>query len=189
LPLLLLLLIGIIEYARLLYAWLAVENITRMGVRYASTGRYDAVYCTDLDGNGTPCAGDSRNEEIDAARIPSIEDETRRTFIGLPYDESATKYDQTYLNLTVCSRNADLFVPPQMGSPGNGTNYAECRPAEDAGSPGQRVIVAADYNFTFIVMPIFGFDPVIHLASYREGTVEMFRVSRVVNVPPTILSG
>jgi len=45
LPFLLLLVFGIIEFGRLLQAWLALENGARFGVRYAITGEYDPRYC------------------------------------------------------------------------------------------------------------------------------------------------
>ena len=46
LPILLLLVFGIIEFGRLLQAWLALENGARFGVRYAITGSYNApTYC------------------------------------------------------------------------------------------------------------------------------------------------
>ena len=45
LPVLLLLLFGIIEFGRLLQAWLAVQNSARFGIRYAVTGEYDRDYC------------------------------------------------------------------------------------------------------------------------------------------------
>ncbi|MBM3126918.1 MAG: hypothetical protein FJZ87_17925, partial [Chloroflexi bacterium] len=57
LPLLLLVLVGVLEFARLFFAWLIVENSTRFGIRYATTGSYDVAYCTDLDADGTPCGG------------------------------------------------------------------------------------------------------------------------------------
>jgi hypothetical protein len=47
LPIVLLLLFGIIEFARILYSWLAVQNGARFGVRYAVTGQYDLTYCSD----------------------------------------------------------------------------------------------------------------------------------------------
>jgi hypothetical protein len=47
LPLLLLLVFGIIEFARFLQAWLALENGARFGVRYAVTGNFDPTYCDD----------------------------------------------------------------------------------------------------------------------------------------------
>ena len=45
LPVLLLVLFGIIEFARILQAWLSVENGARFGVRYAVTGEYNTAYC------------------------------------------------------------------------------------------------------------------------------------------------
>jgi hypothetical protein len=45
LPILLLLIFGIIEFGRLLQAWLAIENGARFGVRYAVTGSYDPQFC------------------------------------------------------------------------------------------------------------------------------------------------
>ncbi len=192
LPILLLLVFGIIEFGRLFYAWILIENATRFGLRYATTGNYDPAYCVDLDGNSTPCSGASANAEIDAARIPSIKDETRRIIIGLHYDQTLTNADQDFLNITVCSARPDpsgvrVWKAPEMGGP----QYASCTvndvTAEDAGSPGQKVVVAADYNFTFLVLPklpfLAGFNPMIHLASYREGIVEQFRATRSINTP------
>ncbi len=57
LPILLLLVFGIIEFGRILQAWLALENGARFAIRYAVTGNYDPVYCADaaaaLDGQLT----------------------------------------------------------------------------------------------------------------------------------------
>ena len=47
LPILLLLVFGIIEFGRLLQAWLALENGARFGVRYAITGEYNPNYCDE----------------------------------------------------------------------------------------------------------------------------------------------
>ncbi len=41
LPFLLLVIFGILEFGRLLYAWIIVENSARFGLRYATTGQYD----------------------------------------------------------------------------------------------------------------------------------------------------
>ncbi|MCB0118432.1 MAG: pilus assembly protein, partial [Anaerolineales bacterium] len=162
-PILLLVLVGLIEFGRLFYAWLIVENSTRFGIRYASAGTYNVDYCA----SDTPCSGDNREAEITDARLPSIEDETRRLIVGLAYDESLAQTANQYLNVTVCAgpepngNTADAvglyIVRPQMGSL---TKYAECTSGtESAGNPGEMVIVAVDYNFTFIVLPIFGFNP------------------------------
>ena len=45
LPVILLLIFVIIEVARVLHAWLAVENGARFGVRYAVTGEFDDAQC------------------------------------------------------------------------------------------------------------------------------------------------
>lgn len=180
LPLLMLVLIGVLEFSRLFFAWLIVENSTRFGIRYATTGNFDLAHCTDLDGDGA-CSTTDDDAEIDAARILSIEDETRNIIIGFHYDETLTDVDNDYLNITVCSgRDGRVFVPPRMARP----IYAECETTEDAGDPGQSVVVATDYNFTFIVLPVFGIEPdMIHLASYREGINEQFRATRAINTP------
>lgn len=47
LPVLLAVLFGIIEFARLFAAWLSIQNAARFGVRYAVTGRFNPQYCDD----------------------------------------------------------------------------------------------------------------------------------------------
>ncbi|MFN8411922.1 MAG: TadE/TadG family type IV pilus assembly protein [Anaerolineales bacterium] len=182
LPVLLLLLLGVIEFARLFYAWLIVENSTRFGIRYATTGNFDPSYCSDLNGDGSLCTTSAADApETDAARIPSIKDETRRIIIGFFYDQTLAQSANNYLHVTVCSSSAGyVFTPPRMAQP----VYASCAPNENAGQPGERVVVATDYNFTFIVLPAFGIQPsMIHLASYREGINEQFRATRSINTP------
>ncbi len=203
LPVLLMMIIGVIEFSRLLFAWIIIENSTRFGIRYAITGNHDPQYCVDTndrdpdesgvfqndDGDPTTgaCVGENINQEIDTARIPSIEDETRRIIIGFFYDQAnavdhrgsdLTEADPHYLNITVCSnRDARWFEEPVQGS----NVYAECHDSEDPADSGQRVFVAADYNFNFIVLPVFKIEPsMIHLASYRQGFVEQFRGSRAI---------
>ena len=46
LPVLLLTIFVIVELARVLHAWLAIENGARFGVRYAVTQEYDLAYCS-----------------------------------------------------------------------------------------------------------------------------------------------
>ena len=85
LPVLLILLFVIIELARVLHAWLAIENGARFGARYAVTGEYDGSYCLDTDASGTPC--DAQSEE-DAARIPSIKDAARAGAVAILRNET-----------------------------------------------------------------------------------------------------
>lgn len=45
LPILLFVIFGIIEFARMVFAWMAVQNAARFGIRYAVTGEFDDLYC------------------------------------------------------------------------------------------------------------------------------------------------
>jgi len=47
LPILLFIIFGIIEFARMTFAWMAVQNAARFGVRYAVTGEFNDVYCVE----------------------------------------------------------------------------------------------------------------------------------------------
>ena len=51
LPILLFILFGIIEFARLTFAWMAVQNSARFGIRYAVTGEFDEIYCVHAGNN------------------------------------------------------------------------------------------------------------------------------------------
>ncbi|OQX65497.1 MAG: hypothetical protein B5M51_00575 [Anaerolinea sp. 4484_236] len=185
LPILLLLIFGILEYGRLFYAWIVIENAARSGVRYASTGNFNSVYCVDgSDPGGQACDGEGKIAEIDDARIPSIRDEAETILFGNPIDSTASESQPGYFKTTVCSGSAGVvFTRPEMG----GTQYSQCTPGEHPGAPGDRVIVSVDYNFPFVVPFFEDAQSYFHLASYREGIVEQFRVSRIVNIPPTIM--
>jgi len=98
LPILLFVLIGIIEFARMVFAWMAVQNAARFGVRYAVTGEFNDIYCAQAGGylgaahtnadifGGDPqdChipdaypgtdSNDLEQELIDLARLYSIQD-------------------------------------------------------------------------------------------------------------------
>ena len=51
LPILLFILFGIIEFARLTFAWMAVQNSARFGIRYAVTGEFNDIYCIQAGSN------------------------------------------------------------------------------------------------------------------------------------------
>ena len=192
LPILLLLVLGIFEYGRLFFAWISIENAARIGARYASTGRYDETYCTDIaydvNGDGLVCEGDAEEIEKNNARVLSIKDEASGLLFGNPIIQGIADAQAAYFNVTVCSGNTDdySFTRPNMG----GNTYSGCQTidgtvAESAAQPGERVIVSVDYNFPFIVTNLFGGQNdsgYFHLGSYKEATVEQFRVSRVVNI-------
>ncbi|MEK7328865.1 MAG: TadE family protein, partial [Chloroflexota bacterium] len=74
LPILLLLVMGIVEFARMLHAFLAVENAARFALRYATSGGWDTTYCQDFQKPTYPNGDDdteacSSADEQDAARL------------------------------------------------------------------------------------------------------------------------
>jgi len=185
LPILLLLIFGIIEYGRLFFAWISIENAARIGARYASTGKYDPAYCPDLDsgaadddgeGAGENCAGAKEFEEQNIARIKTIQDEASSMLYGNPIIQNVLDSTSSFYKVTVCSAEKELIdhdnnpaTDPVMqdkynfSRPGMGNDtYSSCvrvstgNVEESASIPGSRVIVSVDYNFPFIVTNLFG---------------------------------
>lgn len=187
LPILLMLIFGIIDLAALFQAWLTVENIARQTVRYAVTGQYELAYCQDLDASGEVCDND---EEQDQARLRSVQEYANRQTIALFHTPGAAQSEIGHLNVVICSTrdedpedNISDFIFYESSAP----NYADCQKngvsTSDAGAPGDRVIIAVDFNHPYIT-PIFNqIWPMTHLFSHREGIVEMFRVPRLIALP------
>jgi hypothetical protein len=183
LPILLILLVVVIESSRLLFTWFKIENALRIGMHYATTGMYDVTYCLDADNDGTACDGLRKIGEIDAARIPSIQNEVLRNMQGIQFNRTLEDTEDGYVRVIVClsNTNHDAFVYTELGKP----LFAKCIPGEDPGEPGQRVIIAVEYNFSFLTLPVFGIGPhILHLTFHREGINEEFRTSRRGNMPP-----
>ena len=122
LPILLFILFGIIEFARMVFAWMAVQNAARFGIRYAVTGEFNELYCVqagnylgaahvnaDIDsGDPQDCivpdsypgtdSNDLERELIDFARLFSIQDAALGGGAGLWLRPNVSgNYDQ-YLN-------------------------------------------------------------------------------------------
>ncbi|MCI0519247.1 MAG: pilus assembly protein [Chloroflexi bacterium] len=136
LPVLLLLLFGVIEFGRLLQAWLTVQNAARFGLRFAVTGEFYPSYCDDaaiaLDlededtFNGDPAGdcivpeafGDTSQELTDAmvdwARMPSTRDNARVGATGIPLNE-APAVSGNYISYLISHNFADLGFPDQRG--------------------------------------------------------------------------
>ncbi len=196
LPVMLLVLFVIIEMARLLHAWLAVENGARFGIRYAVTGEYDQAFCVDGPDAGTDaCAGSGRLAEEDAARLPSIEDATRAGAVAIMRNETVPVASPGYFKVTLCSSKrtgaGPLYLYHDSNTPIHQPAWCEQLPSpgisvSDAGGPGDRVSVTVDFEHPLIVPMLSSALPHIHLTSKREGIVEQFRVARVVGLPATI---
>lgn len=196
LPVMLITIFVIIELARLLYAWLAVENGARFGVRYAVTGEFDPAFCLDGPDPGTEaCEGTGRFGERNDARLPSIDNAVRSGAVAILRDESVPEGLRGHFDISICSNaevggsaiylyhasipNAHLDSWCELaGSPGT--------EEEHPGGPGDRVSVTVDFEHPLIVPILSNLTPTIHLTARREGIVEQFRVARVVGLPATI---
>ncbi len=108
LPVLLLILFGVIEFGRLVQAWMTVQNAARFGLRYAVTGEFYSRYCAEAavalgleaeDTHDGDPAGDCvvpdnvtdarqlSEQLVDWARLPSIRDNGRVGAAGIWLDE------------------------------------------------------------------------------------------------------
>ena len=182
LPVMLLLLFVIIELARVLHAWLAIENGARFGVRYAVTGEFDDTYCAGFPGG----VCDARPEE-DAARIPSIKDAARAGAVAILRNETVAPGVPGFFNISVCSTKAGVIYGPADSNAPLPANWpADCTPSEDPGGPGDRVLVTVDFEHPLIVPIVSSWWPEIRLTAKREAIVEQFRVARVVGLPATV---
>jgi hypothetical protein len=171
LPVLLLIIFVIIELARLLHAWLAIENGARFGVRYAVTGDFNDVYCSGFPGS---VCDDSSEEE--SARIPSIHDVARAGSVAILRNESVASGQPGYYKVTVCSSKsiggAQLYQyhDPVQGShiPAWCEELTSSTPTEDAGGPGDRVSVTVDFEHPLITPFLTQVWPHLHLTAKRD---------------------
>lgn len=166
-PVLLLMIFAIIEGARVFQAWLTVENSARAAARYAVTGEYDPSHCL---------SGCSSTADQDQARLLSIKDAGRAGAAGIWINDAAGQTERGYFHIVVCSSRAGyVFIPPDT-----------CSPSEDPGGPGDRVIIAVNFNHPVLAPLIRGIADQIPLRAQREMIVEQFRVGRVMGLPPTV---
>jgi hypothetical protein len=182
LPLILTMIFGIIEGARIFHAWVSVENAVRYGSRYAVTGDWSTDDCVALF--GSDCGDDSQGEQ---ARIVSIEKATIAGSAAILMDESADFNEPGYFNVTICSRPGHIEPPNSTFDPhqcldDNGD------PFEFAGRPGEYVMVVVDYNLPVIVPFFSTWWPQIRFSSQRIARVEDYRAGRPVAPPPDYLT-
>jgi hypothetical protein len=214
LPVLLLLIFGIIEFARVFQAWLVVSNAARFGVRYAVTGEYDyGLYCdpnlspipADLNNSGKACRDEDgtnwpsnpdptdaevrlqRNDEVDYARLQSIHDVTEGMLVGILQDSTASKDQPGYFKVSVCSSNPDFTYLPLPDDYCQGPDGVE---EENPGNPeipgANRVSVYVTYEHPIILPFLNQMIPSVRLHAERTGLLENFRVARVLALPPNV---
>jgi len=135
LPILLLLIFGIIEFGRLLQAWLAMENGARFAVRYAVTGSYNTDYCAaadealdleeeDMWDGSADCRVDEHfegwedmtNALIDFARLPSIREAGLAGAMGIAWDDSF-EISGDYEQMLITGLLSDEWSQDDRGNP------------------------------------------------------------------------
>jgi hypothetical protein len=205
LPVMLLVIFMIIELARLLHAWMAVENGARFGVRYATTNEYNPAHCA----GGATAEGQCINDaDVPMARILSIKDAAWSGSASILRDDSLTDWaDPAYFKVEICGGEE---IIPNRYEPSDPNKWSEdwtawCKVGPDgaldtaddslrdyAGDEGDRVWVTVDFNHPLITPFLNTWWPQLHLTARRDGYVEAFRTVRYVGMgafptapPPT----
>jgi len=182
LPLILTMIFGIIETARIFHAWLSVENAARMGIRYAVTGVWGEDACIELF--GSDCGDDAQGEQ---ARLLSVEKAAIAGSAAIIMDQSVGENAPGFFEVTICSSPGHLESPSSPFEPHECVDDAG-NPYEYAGSPGEYVIVVIDYNLPIVVPFINAYWPQIRFSSQRLARVEDYRARQAVAPPPDYMT-
>jgi len=178
LPLILTVIFGVIEIARVFHAWMGVENAARFGVRYAVTGEWSDEQCFLIFGED--CIA---NDQREAARINSVKDAALAGSAAILIDHAADWYDAGFFKVTVCSNPGEVISPEEPFESHDCVDESG-DPFEFAGEPGEYVIVVVDFNHPLLT-PFFSvWWPQLHLSSQRMARVEDYRGGRAVALPP-----
>ncbi len=185
LPVLLLLLFVMIELARVLHAWLAIENGARYGVRVAVTGEYSPEFCQPT--GPYDCSTEDGKQQ---ARVATIKAAALAGSASIVRDESLTdELAPGYIRITVCSNTPGYqFAEPAF--PKSAYCEKDGQPKEFAGNPDEVVTVTVDFNHPLLTPILTSVWPQLHLRAKREAVVEAYRTSKVVSLPkgfPTLV--
>jgi hypothetical protein len=192
LPVMLLVIIVIVELARVLHAWLAVENGARFGIRYATANEYNPAFCA----GGASADGKCLNAADEPmARIDSIKDAAWVGSASIMRDGTLTDWAAAgYFKVEICGGEeiSSRFKPSDSNE--WSTDWtAECKVGPDgvlgtgddnlrdfAGEEGEQVWVTVDFNHPLITPYLANQWPQLHLTARRDGLVERFRTVRYV---------
>jgi hypothetical protein len=180
LPVILVTLFVLIELARVLHAWLAVENGARAGVRYAVTTEYNPIFC--------PAGGCSSDEHEINARIDSIHDAAwagSSSIVRVGWDDNGDPLlnpdEESYFNVVVCS-------PEDLLAPSSTFDSYNCQDGEDPGEPGDPVVVVVEFNHPLLTPLLTSIWPQLRLDSKRQATVETYNPPMPVGTAPAFFS-
>ena len=164
----------LIEGGRLVAAQSSVSRAAHEAARYAVTGNFDPVHCTDSDqcDSSKVLPKEQREDLEDAARLATIYDIARA---ALGAEAAATA------RVVVCSSRLDDTGRAQFTYD---SSLGRCVPQDDAGGPGDKIVVnvAADYAIGSLLGSGVGS---IRLEAVQELIVERYRTVRIQGLPPT----
>ena len=183
LPILLMVVFGMIEMARLVQTYLAVQHAAREGARYAVVGLpaqeacawssfdgYD-IYprdgvCTARKGDGDVC-----RTEYSEFRTDAIKEQAKEAAIGLPWDPSVTE--------PTAPRHLGVMV---QGQP----SFYDDTMQDCPGVPGARVRVMVFFNLPVITPILSGALPTVRVSASTEMINEGFQTWVGAQAPPIL---
>jgi hypothetical protein len=183
LPVLFMLLMILVEVARLFPAWLTIETSARQAAHYAVSGSYDPQKCIDY---GLACDSADRATRAAArnqARLYSIQDAARGALAGILADAAASRDTRSFIDFVVCStrRRADgqpKYIYLENPKPPSTNVYPRCvlssdgvTEQQDPGGPGDHVTIAILFNHP-VITPLRAVIDWIPLLARRETIVE-----------------
>jgi|GEM_PF-2707725 len=178
LPILLMVVFGMIEMARLVQTYLAVQHAAREGARYAVVGLPSEQECAlDLHGDpDDPCDarlvnGDVCPTEYSDFRAEEIKDKARLAAVGLPWNPAIT--DDTrpgYLGVRVQGQPS-FYADPVVDCPG---------------VPGARVEVEVFFNLPVITPILSGALPTVRVSARTQMINEGFQTWVGAQAPPIL---
>lgn len=174
LPILLLVVFGMIEMARLVQTYLAVQHAAREGARYAVVGLPSEDECADVYGHTCQARlanGDVCPTEYSEYRVVAIKDKARDTAIGLPWDPGVTNPSAPrYLGVRVQGQPS-FYDPALMDCPG---------------VPGARVRVEVFFNLPIMTPVLSGVLPTVRVSAATEMINEGFQTWVGAQAPPVL---
>ncbi len=174
LPVLLMVVFGTIEMARLIQTYLAVQHAAREGARYAVVGLPSEAECATAYGHSCEARlvnGDVCPTEYSAFRTEAIKDKAREAAIGLPWDPTETNpLAPRYLGVSV------------QGQP----SFFDAADMDCPGVPGARVRVRVFFNLPVMTPVLSGLMPTIQVSAETEMINEGFQTWVGAQAPPVL---
>ncbi|MER3469176.1 MAG: hypothetical protein C4314_04300, partial [Thermoflexus sp.] len=100
----------------------------------------------------------------------------REIMAGLLVNSSAGPGEAGFYHVVICSSRAAQFDDI----------HERCLPQDDAGGPGDRVVILVRFNHPIITPLLRPIAPWIPLVARREVINERFRTVRIRELPPTL---